>query len=281
VPRVVAVTVGETLLRGEVAALDDGAALALDRRLSGLPDMAHGGSVLALFDAVAGHAGARRIRGHYIRRVPLATDLTLRRSTSDAGSRLALVDAGGTTLVDGIVAAAAEPHDAAAPAPGAAAPLPVSASCFVCGRDNAIGLRAALGFDELHVTGRWEPRAPYRTRAGTLAPVALTALLDETAFWLGALATGESGMTTEIDVTLLRPVPFGAAVTVAGDRRRVTPRAADPRYLDTESMAWGEDGAPAAIGRITFVIVRGATRRMVSWLAATSPPDVIDRVFRR
>jgi len=39
----------------------------------------------------------------------------------------------------------------------------------------------------------WQPRAPFRRADGSLAPAALTTLLDEAAFWLGALATGESG----------------------------------------------------------------------------------------
>src|SRR5947207_8723151 len=61
------------------AARGDGAArvVTLDPAFQGLPDTAHGGTVLALFDAVAATAGARTLAGVYRRRVPLATPLTL------------------------------------------------------------------------------------------------------------------------------------------------------------------------------------------------------------
>ena len=53
---------------------------------------------------------------------------------------------------------------------------------------------------------------------GTLAPLALTTLLDEAAFWLGALATGEAGMTTELRVTLHDSAPADGPITVTGLR---------------------------------------------------------------
>ena len=74
--------------------------------------------------------------------------------------------------------------------------LPVSAGCFACGVDNPLGLAARLTADAT----RWadvDAAARLPPADGALAPVALTTLLDETAFWLGALATGEAGMTTE------------------------------------------------------------------------------------
>lgn len=269
----------DALLHGRPTPLPDGAAVSLDRAFQGLPDMAHGGTVLALFDAVAGGHGARRVRAHYMKRVPLATDLTLRRTEQDEGTRLRLVGAGGTTLVDGLAAASPAPLAGLAPVTGRDGhPLPVSRSCFVCGFENDLGLRATLGFDDDAVTGRWPPRALFRRADGTIAPIALTGLLDEAAFWLGALATGESGMTTELDVTLVRPVPFGTPITIVGERRRVTPRADDARYVDTEIVAYG-DGQPAATARITFVAVRGAARRLASWLGQTNAADVIARVF--
>lgn len=271
-------TLRESLLRASIEPLADGAVLALDPGFQGLPEMAHGGTVLALFDAVAGRTGPRRIRGHYMKKVPLAADLALRLEPTDAGIRVAL-DAGATRLVDGVVSAAPLAM-AAAPPRGAhdGHPLPLSTSCFVCGVQNPLGLRAQLRFDDETVHGVWRPTDLVRAADGTLAPIALTALLDEAAFWLGALATGESGMTTELEVTLLRPVPFGEPVTIIGERGRVAPRA-DARYADTDVTAFAADGAPAATARITFVAVRGAARRLAAWLAQTNTPDVIRRVF--
>ncbi|MBI2204937.1 MAG: hypothetical protein HYU41_13900 [Candidatus Rokubacteria bacterium] len=279
-PAVSLVTIGDALLRGEIAPVPDGARLTLDRRFGGLPDMAHGGTILALFDALAAHRGPRRIRGHYIRRVPLATDLTLTHAMTDGATRLVLADTAGTTLVDGTVTAVSERAEARASSGGERHPLPVSSTCFVCGIENELGLRATLEFDDQRVRGQWQPREAFRAADGTLAPVALTALLDEGAFWLGALATGESGMTTEIEVTLRQPAAYGAPITIVGDRARVTPRAGDARYLDTELAAYTDDGTPVATGRITFVSVRGASRRMTKWLARTNAPETIERVFR-
>jgi hypothetical protein len=259
----------------------------LDRGFQGLPDMAHGGSVLALFDAAAGGHGSRRLHGHYRKRVPLATPLRLALAESDDGTRCVLRDAAGTVLVDGgisrVTTDAAATQDLglgrslADPARDGV-PLPTSASCFVCGTDNPIGLRAALTFHERLVTCRWTPRDRFRTAHQVLPPVALTALLDETAFWLGALATGESGMTTALDVTLARTLPDDAAVTVVGDRLAVTPRG-DARYLDTSVVALGADGRVAATARITFVAVRGAARRLANAMLAVNGREIVRRVF--
>jgi len=62
----------DALLRRCLAFRDDGSGtLTLDRAFQGLPDTAHGGSVLAIFDALAGATGAREVVGVYRRRVPL------------------------------------------------------------------------------------------------------------------------------------------------------------------------------------------------------------------
>ena len=269
--------VRDALRQGTLGRLDDGIAITMDRGFQGLPDMAHGGSVLALFDGAADLDGPRRVRAHYLKRVPLATPLMLRRVEVEGCARFDLLDAGRTTLVDGEVSPIS-PSIVPPAVTGRGEPLPLSASCFVCGTDNEIGLRASMTFDDDAVTGTWQPREGFRTPDGAVAPVAITALLDEAAFWLGALATGESGMTTVLDVTLLRPVRFGVPITIAGDRHRVVPRADDPRYLDTAIVAL-DTGEPVASAKITFVAVRGAARRLSSWLARTNPPEIVRRVF--
>jgi acyl-coenzyme A thioesterase PaaI-like protein len=157
-------------------------------------------------------------------------------------------------------------------------PLPISRACFACGTDNEIGLRARLAFDADAVCATWQPRAPFRQADGTLAPAALTTLLDEAAFWLGALATGESGMTTELRVALHRPAPFEAPVTVSGARASVRPREDDARYQETEIVARAGDQV-VATARITFVVVRGAARRLVSGMLAINDPESVRRVF--
>jgi acyl-coenzyme A thioesterase PaaI-like protein len=115
-------------------------------------------------------------------------------------------------------------------------------------------------------------------RDGTVAPVALTTLLDEAAFWLGAAASGESGMTTELRVRLHGALPT-TGIVVAGARAAVRARADDARYWETEVDAWDDAGRPVASARITFVAVRGAARKLVTGLLAMNPPDVLRQIF--
>jgi acyl-coenzyme A thioesterase PaaI-like protein len=255
--------------------------LTLDPALQGLPETAHGGSVLAVFDTLAGATAPREVSGIYRRRVPLGLPLTLRRAREGSAEAFVLSDQAGGVLVDGRVALLASPAENGALRPdgnGAAHPLPISRTCFACGTDNELGLHARLAFDADTVRATWQPRAPFRRADGSLAPAALTTLLDEAAFWLGALATGESGMTTELRVALHHPAPYEAPVTVTGARAAVRPRHDDARYQDTEIVARAGDQI-VATARITFVVVRGAARRLVSGMLGMNDPECVRRVF--
>ncbi|MBI2159282.1 MAG: hypothetical protein HYU25_02625 [Candidatus Rokubacteria bacterium] len=294
----------DTVLRRSIDARGDQLILTLDPAFQGLPDTAHGGSVLAAFDALAELAGPREVAGLYRKRVPLGVPLELALERADSACTFVLSDRH-TLLVDGRVAPAAEGNPAG-PGPllrhasgrflrvtpgdaqkqrvsegardAGAHPLPVSRTCFACGIDNELGLRVQLEFDDAEVRARWRPREPLRAADGTLATAALTTLADEAAFWLGALATGESGMTTDLRVTLHHAVEFGGALTVTGARASARPRT-DRRYWDTEVVVRAEDGATVASARITFVAVRGAARRLVKGMLAINPPAVVGRVF--
>src|SRR3989442_226343 len=315
----------DATLRGALEVSGRDLILTLDPALQGLPETAHGGSVLAVFDALANASAPREVSGTYRRRVPLGTPLTLLRSRVDSTETFVLSDPAGSVLVDGRVAPlAADPddaapgrvdgggaaprrpvlsgligRDAAAPTSREVAsvvsagpphphppdeddarlyPLPISRTCFACGTDNALGLRVQLEFDADAVRGTWQPRAPFRRGDGSLAPAALTTLLDEVAFWLGALATGESGMTTELHVSLHRPAPFAARVTVSGARGAVRPRGDDPRYWETDVVARA-DGEVVATARITYVAPRGAARPLVTGMLAMNDPACVRRVF--
>jgi hypothetical protein len=253
--------------------------LTLDRAFQGLPDTAHGGSVLALFDLVAAPGGTRRLDGHYLKRVPLGAPLALRARRASDGCHLEVAERD-TVLVRGHVAAADPERGVTVPPPAADAPaLPISRTCFACGVDNALGLGAALRADADAVGGTWTPRPGFATAGGTLAPVALTTLLDEAAFWLGALATGEAGMTTELRVTLHAEAAAGSAIAVAGARAAVRPRADDPRYTETIVTARDAGGRLVASAVITFVAVRGAARRLVTGMLAINAPELLRRVF--
>jgi acyl-coenzyme A thioesterase PaaI-like protein len=270
----------DALLRAAVSRADDDAVLVtLDPVFQGLPDTAHGGTLLALFDALAERPTPRRVSAHYRRRVPLGTPLPLAVAHETDAVAYRLREPTGAVLVDGRVEEGPA-GGAASPRPVAgSSPLPVSRTCFACGVDNPAGLRARLGADDVAVTGEWIPSPAFVDARGALAPVALTTLLDEAAFWLGALASGESGMTTELRVTLHGPAAATALVRVAGERAAVRPRAEDARYWDTRIVAADADGRLLATAEITFVAIRGAARRLVSGLLGLNPPDVVRRVF--
>ena len=266
-------------LLGRCVAGDGGRrTLTLDPRFQGLPDTAHGGSVLAVFDALAAATGPREIRGVYRRRVPLGVPLALAVRRDTDGARFELTD-GRATLVDGRVERSADVVTEAARPVETAYPLPISDRCFACGTKNEIGLRVGLEFGERAVAGELAPGERLRSDAGTVATAGLTTLLDEAAFWLGALATGEAGMTTDLRVSLHRPAVFGTRLTVSGLRARVRPHADDPRYWQTETAIHDDRGALIASGRITFVAVRGVAKRLATGMLATNPADVVRRVF--
>jgi len=255
--------------------------LTLDPAFQGLPETAHGGSVLAAFHLAAG-AERATVSGLYQRRVPLNVALRLTVGSTSQGTACRLFDADAATLVDGHVASlggsvsAGSSHTTVAPGHDAF-PLPISRTCFACGIDNPLGLRAQLRHDERAVGGTWRPDETHRVD-GAVTPAALTSLLDEAAFWLGALASGESGMTTELAVTLHRPVAFGAPITIGGRRADVTALPSDRRYWTTRVAAWDDQGCVAEAA-ITFVAVRGAARRLITAMLSINPPDVIARVF--
>src|SRR5207253_2199131 len=99
-----------------------------------------------------------------------------------------------------------------------ASPLPISKTCFACGVDNPLGLRVQLEIDDQNVRGRWTPSPLLLAADGEVATVAVTTLLDEAAFWLGAAASGESGMTTDLRVVLHGSLAVAGDIIVSGSR---------------------------------------------------------------
>ena len=267
----------DALLRAAIGGAPNARTLTLDPGFEGLPETAHGGTLLAIIDALAAVGGPREIVGHYRRRVPLGVALSLDAAHAADGVTCHVRDATANVLVDGHVRRAADVEATGAPASGDV-PLPVSGTCFACGVDNPIGLRARLRFDDRSVAGTWTPDARFLGADGGLATVALTTLLDEAAFWLGALATGESGMTTELRVVLHGRLA-GGSVQVSGERAAVHARADDARYWDTRVGAWDESGRLLAQAAITFVTVRGAARRLVNGLLGINPRETLRRIF--
>jgi hypothetical protein len=266
---------------------DGRARLTLAPRLQGFPDTAHGGGVLAVFDLAASRgagAGHRRsVSARIEKRVPLGTPLLLAARPGAGRITLTLQD-GRRRLADGFVTDALPvATDGRSGRPGPREEgfeVPTARGCLACGTDNPLGLRVRLRFNPRWVWVEYEPPDTYRTADGKIAPALFTVLLDEMAWWLGALTAGEAGVTTEITVVLHRPAqPFGGPLLAFGPRDRVT--AADERghFWTTETAVLASDGTPLATARITFAASRVYSKRLIPLLLDANPPERVHRIF--
>src|SRR5256885_8251253 len=98
----------EAMLRRAIEASGPDLILTLDPVFQGLPDTAHGGSVLAVFDALSGESGAREVSGVYRRRGAPRTPLAIGPAPRDPGETFAPPPRPGV-LVDGPLPPAPSP----------------------------------------------------------------------------------------------------------------------------------------------------------------------------
>jgi hypothetical protein len=261
--------------------------------LAGWPGTVHGGTLAAALDEagrrLGGGDGPRRIEARLTASVPIASALALEGEARDGGAAVSLVDRGQPVsmatmaVLDAPGAAAPAPATAPAPWCGNAAgfTLPTSETCLACGAGNSLGLRLALAFDDEGVWVRTAPRAGWRA-AGGLHPALAPVVLDEVAWWLGALAMREGGLTNRIAVDLLDPcalVDAGAEIAAAG-------RFADVVAVDRRKTFWRTAVAltgPAgrSLARATIVFRGGAeySERQIPYFRPRTPSDVFRRMF--
>jgi len=168
----------DSVLREGLRAHGDEFDSRIDPRLSGLPDTAHGGSVLRGLPRSRGRRAPQHASG------PIANACTarhpLRLTLAREKHRIAceLRDDAGAVLVDGGVGGGGR---RAAPRrrPRVTAAIPCPIHVDVPGlrrRQRARPPRAAL-FDDERVWTRWAPRETAERADGSLAPIALTTLL--------------------------------------------------------------------------------------------------------
>src|SRR5438094_1793748 len=89
--------------------------LTLDPAFQGLPDTAHGGSVLAAFDALAGLSMPRAVSGVYRKRVPLATPLRLAVGRDNGAHTFVLRDSADVLAHGRVAPLAPEARDSGVP----------------------------------------------------------------------------------------------------------------------------------------------------------------------
>jgi len=94
---------------------------------------------------------------------------------------------------------------------------PNSRYCFVCGRDNPIGLYLRFDEDDAgRVMARFTPRQEHQGYPGILHGGLAAAVLDET---LGRVAIGRGTwmVTGKLELRFLKPVPVEEELIVVGE----------------------------------------------------------------
>jgi hypothetical protein len=252
--------------------------------LQSWPGIVHGGAAVANADAAArshGLAGPRIAETRLTSSLPTETALHLDVRADDGAVSLAMLR-GGQTLASGSVRALA------ASGPGAAAwaggrggdALPMSDDCLACGARNALGLQASLRFDADGVWARVSPSPAWRLPDGRVHPGLAPVVLDEIAWWLGALVAKEGGLTNRLAVTFLAPdLASGETVVAAGRFDAVRPIDRRGAFWRTETALATASGAPLASASIVFRGGAEYSARQLAYFRARARPEVFRRMF--
>jgi len=259
--------------------------------LQSWPGIVHGGGLVALLDAAAAALGStgrpRFIEGRLTSSVPLDTPFALEGHAEAGVATVTILD--GTqpltsaTIGPGTIEGLAEDI---APESGWSAsgregwPMPLSDQCLACGAHNPLGLQLGLRFDADGVWARFLPREPWRRSGGRLAPALPAVVLDEIAWWLGALVTKEGGLTNRIALTLLRPEAIAPGpVTAVGRFADVTPVDRRRTFWRTRSALLGSDGTLLATAAIVFRAGADYSERQMAFFRARTDPQIFERMF--
>lgn len=139
---------------------------------------------------------------------------------------------------------------------------PSSRTCFVCGRENALGLRTRWVSDRAagEVRARVEIPERFNGFPGTVHGGILSALLDEAAVRTALLEGGFDDLmvTAKLEVVFRRPTPTGTPVVVAG---RVAKRVGSRVIAEAEVRL--EDGTVTA--RAEALLARAPPEVAAGW----------------
>lgn len=255
------------------------------RDLQGFPGTVHGGAVAALFYRTTTPRPPVELRMQLLRGVPTETPLRLTTGSSGTVARLALFQ-DERALAEATLSR--EDTSAFDPAPILVAwqanrrvegEIPGTATCLACGSANPLGLQTRFLFNDRLLWREYIPRPEYRAADGSLHPALATIMLDELGWWLGALAQGECGVTTEVVVTVFRALPF-APLLVLGDR--MTVRGEDDsrgRYCRASGVLVTPGGQLLAKGDVRFAGSRAYTKRLLQPFLETTVPEELFRLF--
>ncbi len=254
--------------------------------LQGWPGIVHGGGLIALFDAAAttldAIAAPRIVEGRLTSSVPIDAALDFEARADEGAVRLAVLR-DGRTLASGTISAIGPDEGSMPPAWSGAAEgwtLPTSEHCLACGAVNPLGLQVEFRFNEDGVWARLSPRRPWREPDGRLHSALGPVLLDEIAWWLGALVMKEGGLTNRIRVTLLTPArSWGAPLIAAGRFDRVAPVDRKGAFLRTETTLMAADGRLCATASIVFRGGGEYSARQMDYFRRRTAPEIFRRMF--
>ena len=123
---------------------------------------------------------------------------------------------------------------------------PNSAMCFVCGRDNPIGLHLSFFIDEQNrVIAEFTPRDEHQSFPGVMHGGLISTILDET-IGRTAIAHNIWCMTAELTVRYKKTVPIGEPLRVIGEihdiNRRVLRGHGEIRSVQDDALLAQADG---------------------------------------
>jgi len=245
----------------------------------------HGGGLVAILDAAAralgGPEAPRVIEGRLTSSVPIATPLALEGSARGESAAITIFQNGQT-----LTSATVRPPSAALRVvppprtPGNGTTLPMSDDCLACGARNPLGLQQALRFDEEGVWARLTPRPPWRVDAARIHDALAPVVLDEVAWWLGALMMREGGLTNRIQVTFhASPLPAAGPLLAIGRFADVTPVDRQRTFWRTACALFDEGGRVLAEAAIVF---RGGpewSARQMPYFKARTDGATFGRMF--
>jgi hypothetical protein len=240
---------------------------------------------VALVDAAAARlgrpVGPRRLDGRLTSSVPTETALDLEADRADGTVGLSIRQ-GGHILTSGTVSELDATLGAPAPwwGGGRGLALPMSEDCLACGAVNPLGLQVGLAFDDEGVWARLEPREPWLLPDHHLHPALAPVLLDEVAWWLGALVMKEGGLTNRLAISVIEPeLPSDGALVAAGRFDRVAPVDRNRTFWRSELTLGTSAGKVLARASIVFRGGADYSARQMAYFRPRTPVDVFRRMF--
>jgi acyl-coenzyme A thioesterase PaaI-like protein len=254
--------------------------------LQSWPGIVHGGGLVALLDAAACARGGadhpRHVEARLTSSVPLETPLDLESHEEGGTITVTILDRGQplSSVAIGRGEVEATPPDPGWRAGREGWPMPLSDQCLACGAHNALGLQLGLRFDADSVWARFLPREPWRRPGGRVVPALAAVVLDEVAWWLGALVAKEGGLTNRIALALLHPdAAVPGPVTAVGRLADVTPVDRRRAFWRTRSALLAADGTVLATAAIVFRAGADYSARQMAFFRSRTDPAIFERMF--